>query len=185
VTIIFADLRNFTRMTESNDPKMVVKIMNRYFSEMSDAIHEHGGLVLQFIGDEIYAVFGAPVTLKDHPTRAFRASLEMNRRLVNLNKEFDGKGWPLLEHGIGVHTGEAIAANIGSPDRLSYLLVGDTINLASRLQTLTKEVRTEMIISSSTHDRLIQSEFHDVRLRQLPPVRLKGKMQPVEIYTLT
>lgn len=184
VTVLFSDLRNFTHMTESNDPKMVVKVMNRYFAEMSEAIKAQGGLVLQFIGDEIYAVFGAPVKLDDHPTKAFRASLEMSRRLVKLNKEFKRKGWPSLQHGIGVHTGEAIAANIGSPDRLSYLLIGDTINLASRLQTLTKEVGTEMIISSSTYDLILQSELYNIKLSKLPSMRLKGKTQPVDIYAL-
>jgi adenylate cyclase len=184
VTIVFSDLRDFTPLTESNDPKIVVKIMNSYFKEMSKAIEEQGGLVLQFIGDEIYAVFGAPIALEDHPTRAFRAGLEMSHRLVKLNKGFSEEGWPNLQHGIGIHTGKALAANIGSPDRLSYLLVGDTVNLASRLQTLTKEIGTEMIISSATHARLVQSEFPAVKLRQLPPARVKGKKQPVEIYAL-
>jgi adenylate cyclase len=184
VTIVFSDLRNFTPLTESNDPKVVVKIMNSYFEEMSTAIEEQGGLVLQFIGDEIYAVFGAPIALEDHPTRALRAGLEMSHRLVKLNKKFSEKGWPELKQGIGIHSGKALAANIGSPDRLSYLLVGDTVNLASRLQTLTKEVGTEMIISSVTHARLVQSESLAVKMRKLPPVRVKGKTQPVEIYAL-
>lgn len=82
VTILFSDLRDFTSMTESNDPKLVIKIMNSYFKEMAEAIQDQGGLVLQFIGDEIYAVFGAPVFRSDHPDRAFLASLEMRRRLT-------------------------------------------------------------------------------------------------------
>ena len=145
VTILFSDLRNFTPMTENNDPKIVVKIMNLYFKEMAEAIQNQAGLVLQYIGDEIYAVFGAPVSIPDHPTRAFRAGLEMNRRLKRINEILADKNWPKLMHGIGIHTGKAIAANIGSPNRLSYLLVGDTVNLASRLQSLTKEVTTGTI----------------------------------------
>ena len=78
----------------------------------------------------------------------------MRRRLIGLNTQFKAKGWPSLRHGIGIHTGEALAANIGSPDRLSYLLVGDTVNLASRLQSLTKKIGTEMIISATTHAHL-------------------------------
>jgi adenylate cyclase len=105
----------------------------------------------------------------------------MNQRLVELNEGFSKQGWPALRHGIGIHTGETIAANIGSPDRLSYLLVGDTVNLASRLQGLTKELRTEVIISQATRSRLEE----DVLLKALPPAKVRGKTKPVEIYTLT
>ena len=184
VTVLFSDLRNFTPMTEENDPKLVVKIMNSYFKEMAEAIQDEGGLVLQFMGDEIYAVFGAPVFRPDHPARAFRAGLEMRRRLVELNKRFEEKGWPKLSHGIGIHTGEALAANIGSPDRLSYLLVGDTVNLASRLQSLNKETGTEMIISADTHAFLSESELAASKLNRLPPTRIKGKSRPVEVFAL-
>jgi len=171
-------------MTEENDPKLVVKIMNSYFKEMAEAIQNEGGLVLQFIGDEIYAVFGAPVFRPDHPARAFRAGLEMRRRLVELNKRFEEKGWPKLRHGIGIHTGEALAANIGSPDRLSYLLVGDTVNLASRLQSLNKETGTEMIISADTHAFLSESDVTASQLSRLPPTQIKGKSRPVEVFAL-
>ncbi len=184
VTVLFSDLRNFTPMTEENDPKLVVKIMNSYFKEMAEAIQDEGGLVLQFMGDEIYAVFGARVFRPDHPARAFRAGLEMRRRLVELNKRFEEKGWPKLSHGIGIHTGEALAANIGSPDRLSYLLVGDTVNLASRLQSLNKETGTEMIISADTHAFLSESDLAASKLNRLPPTRIKGKSRPVEVFAL-
>lgn len=184
VTVLFADLRNFTPMTENNDPKLVVKIMNGYFKEMAEAIQNEGGLVLQFIGDEIYAVFGAPVFRPDHPARAFRAGLEMRRRLVELNLQFAKRGWPNLSHGIGIHTGEALAANIGSPDRLSYLLVGDTVNLASRLQSLTKETGTDMLISIDTHALLTEPELSAATLKRLPPAQVKGKSRPVEAFAL-
>ena len=184
VTVLFSDLRNFTPMTEENDPKLVVKIMNSYFKEMAEAIQDEGGLVLQFMGDEIYAVFGAPVFRPDHPARAFRAGLEMRRRLVQLNRDFVDKGWPKLSHGIGIHTGEALAANIGSPDRLSYLLVGDTVNLASRLQSLTKKTDTDMLISTDTHAFLAEPELSTATLKRLPPARVKGKSRPVEVFAL-
>jgi class 3 adenylate cyclase len=184
VTVMFADLRNFTPMTEANDPKTVVKIMNSYFAEMAEAIQQHGGLVLQFLGDEIYAVFGAPVARQDHPARAIRAGLEMNRRLIGLNERLTNQGLPNLRHGIGIHTGQALAANIGSPDRLSYLLVGDTINLASRLQSLTKEVGTALIMSAETREYLTDTDLKDYELRRLPSTPIKGKSQPVEIYAM-
>jgi adenylate cyclase len=180
VTILFADLRDFTPMTESHDPKFVVKIMNSYFEEMADAIQQEGGLVLQFLGDEIYAVFGAPISRPDHPTRAVRAAIAMNRRLIELNENFSKRGWPTLRHGIGIHTGGAVAANIGSPNRLSYLLVGDTVNLASRVQGLTKDIGEEIIISEATRVCL-QDDFP---LKRLTPAKVKGKSEPVEIFAL-
>jgi adenylate cyclase len=184
VTILFSDLRDFTPLTESNDPKLVVKIMNRYFKEMSEAIQDQGGLVLQFIGDEIYAVFGAPVPQPEHPERAFRAGLDMNRRLDILSREFEERGWPILRHGIGIHTGEALAANIGSPDRLSYLLIGDTVNVASRLQSLTKEFGVRMIISTATHAHLHETELKSTTLKKLPPVHVKGRNTAVEAFVV-
>jgi len=184
VTILFSDLRNFTPMTEQNDPKLVVKIMNAYFKEMAEAIQAQQGLVLQFIGDEIYAVFGAPISREDHPSRAFHAGLEMRRRLISLNKQFKEAGWPLLRHGIGIHTGEALAANIGSPERLSYLLVGDTVNLASRLQSMTKTVGTDMIISATTQSHINPHDLKTTPLRLLEHLAVKGKSAPVEAYAL-
>jgi adenylate cyclase len=182
VTILFSDLRNFTPMMESNDPKLVVQLMNNYFKEMTEAIQMEGGLVLQFLGDEIYAVFGAPISRTDHPLRAFRAGMAMMKRLGELNKRLNDQGWPTLQHGIGIHTGEVVAANIGSPDRLSYLLMGDTVNLASRLQSLTKEIGTELILSAVTHERLTESELAEIELKKLPPTRIKGKREPVEVF---
>ena len=104
----------------------------------------------------------------------------MNRRLDELNRRFTGQRWPNLRHGIGIHTGDVIAANIGSPDRLSYLLVGDTVNLASRLQGLTKELGKEIIVSKATQERLED----DFPLEKLPAAEVKGKSQPVEIFAL-
>ena len=180
VTVLFSDLRDFTTLAERLPPKEVVKILNQYFREMEEAIRGHGGLVLQYIGDEIMAVFGAPVRLEDHPGMAVEAAQEMKRRLRKLNGALVEQGYPPLSHGIGIHTGEVVAANIGSPDRLSYTLMGDTVNLASRLQNLNKEMGTDVLLSNATKAKLAAS----LALKPLTPQRVKGKSQSVEVYTL-
>jgi adenylate cyclase len=180
VTVLFADLRNFTPLVEATPPKEVVRIINGYFREMSEAIVQQGGLVLQFIGDEIEAVFGAPLPLEDHPRLAALAALDMRRRLVRLNQELAGQGYPRLEHGVGIHSGQVLAANIGSPDRLSYALVGDTVNLASRLQGLCKDFDADILLSAVTAADLGPG----FGLRQLPATLVKGKSEPVDILAL-
>jgi len=180
VTVLFADLRNFTPMVETTPPKEVVKIINGYFKEMDEAIRQHNGLVLQYIGDEIEAVFGAPIFREDHPHMAMQAALEMRKRLQKVNDALRQRGYPALAHGIGIHTGHVVAANIGSPDRLSYALIGDTVNLASRLQGLNKQFSTDIIISAATRDR-INGHFS---LKELPATRVKGKSEAIQIFTL-
>src|SRR5262249_28988177 len=133
-TILFADLRDFTPWVEASDPREVVRDLNAYFTEMETAFRNHGGLVLQYIGDEIEAVLGAPVTQPHHPEHAVRAALEMRERLAAWNAARHRTGRPPLRNGIGVHTGVVLAGNIGSADRLSYALVGDPVNVASRIQ---------------------------------------------------
>ena len=148
--------------------------LNAYFAEMEAAIRAHGGLVLQFIGDEIEAVFGAPVPAPDHAARAVRAALEMRTRLRAWNS---GRSRP-LSHGIGVHTGSVLAGAIGSRERLSYALVGDTVNLASRIEGLTKQVGADILVSATTARGLDGG----VALDPLPAVRVKGKSAEVEVF---
>ena len=180
VTMLFSDLRDFTRMVERTEPKVVVQIINGYFKEMEEAIRAHSGLVVQYIGDEIEAVFGAPLFREDHPELAMRAALEMRRRLRAVNRGLEEKGQPSLSHGIGIHTGKVLAASIGSPSRLSYALVGDTVNTASRLQGLNKEFGTEIIISETTR-KLLKGNYP---LKPLPATRLKGKEERIEIFSV-
>ena len=111
---------------------------------------------------------------------AVKAALEMAKRLRDFNKELESMGFPPLAHGIGIHTGEVVAANIGSPDRLSYALVGDTVNLASRVQDLNKEMGTEILLTAATQAGLREP----FSLKPLPPVRVKGKTQEIQIYTV-
>jgi adenylate cyclase len=180
VSVLFADLRNFTPLVERTTPQQVVRIINRYFEEMETAIRAHGGFVLQFIGDEIEAVFGAPLPLDDHATKAMIAAVDMNHGLKSVNHILADEGHPLLQHGIGIHTGTVVAANIGSASRLSYAMVGDTVNLASRLQDANKQHGTSIIVSAETHRRL-SKEFP---LRHLPLTALKGKSESMALYGL-
>jgi adenylate cyclase len=180
VTILFADIRDFTPWVEASDPREVVRDLNAYFTEMETAIRAHGGLVVQYIGDEIEAVFGAPVARPGHAEQAVRAALEMRTRLAAWNAARAGAGRPPLRNGIGIHTGTVLAGNIGSADRLSYALVGDSVNLASRLQSLTKELRADVLVSGTTRAKIAG----DLPLRPLPAVRVKGRAAEVEVYAL-
>ena len=181
VTILFADLRDFTPWVEATGPREVVRDLNAYFAEMDQAIRDHRGLVLQFIGDEIEAAFGAPVAYPAHAEMAVRAALEMRRRLRAWNAERERGGKVPLRHGIGIHTGPVLAGNIGSAERHSYALVGDPVNLASRIQSLNKELGSDILVSGETRRRL-NGQFD---LVPLPAVRVKGKSVEVEVYRLT
>jgi class 3 adenylate cyclase len=180
VTILFADLRNFTPWVEASPPAEVVADLNAYFSEMDAAIRAHGGLVLQFIGDEIEAVFGAPLDNPRHADDAVAAAREMSRRLEAWNAARGAAGKPPLRHGIGIHTGTVIAGNIGSAERLSYSLVGDAVNLASRIQALNKEFGTQMLVSGATHSRLAST----AGLEAMPTVRVKGRSAEVSVFAI-
>jgi adenylate cyclase len=180
VTILFADLRDFTPWVETTPPREVVRELNRYFVEMEAAVRRHGGLVLQFIGDEIEAVFGAPVPAADHAQRAVRAALDMRAGLERFNASRAAAGKPPLRHGIGVHTGTVLAGSIGGAERLSYALVGDAVNLASRIQDLTKTAGADLLISATTRAALDGT----VTLTALPAVRVKGRAAEVEVFAV-
>ena len=178
VTVLFADLRDFTPWVERTPPREVVGDLNEYFTEMEAAIRAQRGLVLQYIGDEIEAVFGAPLRAADHADRAFAAALEMRRRLAALNARRAAAGKPPLRNGIGIHTGTVLAGNIGSAERLTYALVGYAVNLASRIQGLNKELGTDILVSEETRGRL----RGPAALEALPAVRVKGKSVEVSVY---
>jgi len=177
-TLLFSDLRNFTTLVEQNHPTHVVTIMNQYFNEMTLAVKAHKGLVLQYVGDEIEAVFGAPIGFDDHPDMAVKAALEMRRRLDDLNTRLEQQGFEPLSHGIGIHSGAVLAGNIGSEERMSYALVGDTVNSASRIEGMTKQYECDIIISQTTFNLLTES--YDTK--QLAPVKVKGKEDELIIY---
>ena len=180
VTILFADLRDFTPWVEATPADEVVADLNAYFGEMERAIRECGGLVLQFIGDEIEAVFGAPVAHAGHADAAVAAARAMRARLEAWNAARRAAGRRELRHGIGIHTGLVIAGNIGSGERLSYALVGDAVNLASRIQSLNKELGTSVLLSGATCAKLASA----AGCTALPDMQVKGHRAAVSVYAL-
>src|SRR5262250_1068698 len=178
VTVLFADLRDFTPWVERTGPREVVHDLNEYFTEMEVAIRAERGLVLQYIGDEIEAVFGAPLRTPDHADRALAAALAMRAGLARLNERRAAAGKSPLRNGIGIHSGTVLAGSIGSAERTTYALVGDAVNLASRIQGLNKELGTEILVSEATRSRLRT----EAALEGLPAVRVKGKSVEVSVY---
>ena len=182
VTILMSDIRDFTPMTERMGPRQLVRLLNRYFTEMVEACVEHGGLIDKFIGDAIMVVFGAPVRLPPEVSalRAARAALEMRRRLEALNVQLAAEGLPILQTGIGIHTGEAIAGNIGAPQRLDYTVIGDSVNLTARIEAATRQVGHDLLISEATRE--ILGDW--VEVGEVIELQLKGKSAPSRIYPL-
>ncbi len=155
-------------------------MLNSYLNEMADIIDQNGGLILQFIGDEVEAVFGAPVARQGHELAAVKTALEMRERLALINQEFEAKGIAPLSHGVGIHTGPVLAANIGSADRSAYSLIGDTVNMASRIQGLTKEFKTDILVSEQMN-KILRNKFD---FSPMPEVQVKGKDEPIQVYAL-
>jgi len=181
VTILFCDLRGYTSFVEGRDPKEVVGFLNEYFTQMEQAISAQQGIVLQYIGDEIEAVFGAPLELPRHPEKAVLAALGMRARLEALNRRREAAGQGHVAHGIGIHTGRVFAGSVGSRDRLSYAMVGDPVNTASRIQTLNKTFGTDILISGPTKDLLPADRF---RLAGRGKASLRGKSEAIEVYAV-
>ena len=178
-TVLIADLSDFTPYVEENSPEEVVKSLRKYFTAMQKSVRRHQGLVLQYVGDEIVAAFGAPVACTDHASRAMQAAMEMQKNLHNLNKARASEGKQPFRHRIGIHTGEVLAGNTGSEDQPAYTLIGDTVNIASRLQEFNKQRGTEVIFSNATREKIPDH----IRVRKLESARLKGITRPVEIFT--
>jgi class 3 adenylate cyclase len=180
-TVLFADLRGFTPYVEKNSPEDVITSIRDYFTVMQRAIRLHHGLVLQYVGDEIEAVFGVPLKYDDHAHAAVLAALEMRKGLEKLNRRRVEKGVMPFSHGIGIHTGEVLAGNTGSEDQPSYSLIGDTVNLASRIQTLTKDFDWDIVASEETVSKLTGP----FQTQKQSPRAVKGFTEPVTVYRIT
>lgn len=180
LTILFSDIENFTTLAEHMDPNLLMEHMCEYFSEMSKIITAEKATIDKFIGDSIMAFWGAPIDVDQPCQRAARAALECAQRLRELNEKWKQSGKPPLFTRIGIHTGEAIVGNLGSIDRLNYTALGDTINIASRLEAINKIYHTHIIVSDAVY-QVIKDEF---LLRKIDRVALKGKLQGSDIYEL-
>lgn len=181
VTVLFADIRNFTTISEQLLPAEVVEMLNAYFSRACEPVLRRGGMVDKFIGDAIMAVFGSPVPHQDHARRAVAAALEMLEEAEKfsqwLEQRFAGRSLPRFHIGVGLHTGEAVVGNIGSPKRLEFTAIGDTVNIASRLEGLTKETGWDLVASKS----VIEAAGPDVAVGSKKEVFVKGRKQSVEV----
>jgi adenylate cyclase len=182
VTILFADLRGFTGLSEQLTPRELIALLNRYLDRMSNEIERQGGIIDKFIGDGIMALFGAPVAQADAPDRAVAAARGMERALANLNAELAREGRPPLGIGMGINTAQVVAGNMGSHRRLNYSVIGDGVNVAARVESLTRtpEYQTNIIISAATFAALRDKSF----TRSLGHAVVKGRAEPVEIFAV-
>ena len=178
MTVLFSDVRGFTAMSEKVTPEEVVSLLNEYFSRMVRILFEHRGTLDKFVGDMVMGLFGAPLDDDDHAEHAVQAALAMTRELDQLNSEWQAAGRPRLDIGIGISTGDMVAGNIGSDTIMSYTVIGDTVNLGARLESLNKDYGSRIIISEATREAL--KGRYDIH--PLGEVIVKGKTRPVAIY---
>jgi adenylate cyclase len=179
-SVMFSDIRGFTPLVESQPPEETIDLLNTYYTLMFDAISSHGGVVNQMIGDGLMAIFGAPLPLPDHETCAVRAALEMIELVGMFNAERAAAGKPEIRIGIGIASGEMVAGYAGTSKRAAYTCIGDTVNLAARLETHTKVAMRTILIDDATRKALPER----VEIETLGPVEIKGKAAPVEVFSV-
>uniref|UniRef100_A0A7V4G7M5 Adenylate/guanylate cyclase domain-containing protein n=1 Tax=Desulfobacca acetoxidans TaxID=60893 RepID=A0A7V4G7M5_9BACT len=180
VTVLFADLEGFTHISETMSPQDLIRLLNEYFSPMTRIIMAHQGTLDKYIGDAIMALWGAPLALPDHAQRACRTALEMQAAMAELQGEWAKRGLPLLAARVGIHSGPVIAGNVGSRERFNYTVLGDTVNLASRLEGVNKVYGTRILLSQETWHR-VKDDFWG---REIDLVQVVGRVQPVALYEL-
>lgn len=180
LSVIFSDIRGFTSIAEKLTPEELVNLLNEYLTAMTDVVFKYDGLLDKYIGDAIMAVFGAPLDQPDHALRACRTAVDMMSELRRLREKWAAEGRPDVNIGVGINTGDMVVGNMGSQMRFDYTVMGDSVNLASRLEGTNKEYQTNIIISEFTLAQ-IKDEFF---CRELDSVQVKGKKLPVRIFEL-
>jgi adenylate cyclase len=180
VTVLFSDIRGFTSISEKLEPEQVAEMLREYLSEMTEIVFKHGGTVDKYIGDCIMALYNVPFEDAEHAIKAVRTGLEFQERTLAVSQRWEAKLGVAIRNGVGINTGEAVVGTLGSRQRLEYTAIGDTINLGSRLESITKEYKTNIIISESTYEH-VKGQFVT---RELGDVTVKGKTRPVKIYAV-
>lgn len=178
-TVIFADIRGFTSLSERMEPGQVVEMLNLYLHEATQAVLEQQGMLDKYIGDAVMGVFGFPTSTGDDAIRAMRAALAMQKRFKDLNTRLAQAGLPAIAVGVGLHTGELVAGAIGPPYRPEYTVIGDTVNVASRLEGMTRHYPVEILLSDATKEAL-QNTFP---LQEVATVQVKGRETPVTLWS--
>ena len=179
-TVLFSDIRGFTTISERLTPEQLVTLLNEYLTPMTNLVFKYDGTLDKYMGDAIMAIFGAPVAHPNHATRAAWTSLEMMEELAILQEGWRKDGVPELDIGIGLNTGPMSVGNMGSEVRFDYTVMGDNVNLGSRLEGINKQYGTNIICSEVTKDAC----GGDIHTRELDSVRVKGKREPVKIYEI-
>ncbi|MFA9420053.1 MAG: CHASE2 domain-containing protein [Gammaproteobacteria bacterium] len=177
MTVLFSDVRGFTTISEGMDPKQLTQLMNALLTPMTRVIHKNRGTIDKYMGDAIMSFWGAPLTDSEHARHALFAALEMMTELKIMQADFRARGWPEVNIGIGLNTGVMNVGNMGSEFRMAYTVLGDAVNLGSRLEGLTRKYGVNIIVSESTRDSIPEFVF-----RELDLVRVKGKNEPVAIF---
>ena len=180
ISVMFVDVRDFTAHSSQHSPEEVVAVLNIFFREAVDKIESHGGMVNKFLGDGFMALFGIGSPGVNHAQQAIAAGKAMLDCLEDTANELKQAGWPGLKIGIGINTGPAVVGSIGSPKRQEYTAIGDTVNVAARVEALTKPLGCEILITESTHQHLDES----IGLESLPPQPVKGKGEPLQVYSV-
>lgn len=179
VTVLMADIRGFTQLCEQHEPETVTTMLNLYFAAMSEEIFSQEGMIDKFIGDAIMAVFGIPSEQEHNNSaqRSINAARQMLARVDALNTLFTKQGLPTISIGIGIHSGDAIAGNVGSSSRMDYTVIGDTVNVAARIESLTKELQQPMLVSAATAEK-----SGDTTLTLITEAKLRGRHESVTLY---
>ena len=178
ITVLFADIRNFTSISESMDANSVSMILNEYFSALVPIIEEHNGVLNKFMGDAILAIFGEPKKSENHALDAVKCAYKMLKKVKYLQDKWIEEGKPRIEIGIGISSGEAFIGNIGSQNRLEYTVIGDTVNTASRIENYNKVYKTNLLISESTYEKV--KDYVDVII--IKNVAIRGKANKINLY---
>ena len=178
ISVLFADIRSFTSRSEGLEAEALVQQLNEYFTGMVRAIQDRGGMVDKFIGDGIMALFGAPLDDPDAPLHSVQAALEMVATLDQVNEKLAEHGAEPIRIGVGIHTGEAIVGNMGSPEKMDYTAIGDVVNTASRIESLTRRLDAEILISRET----VEAAGETIQTTHRGREPVKGKTHPIEIY---